>query len=124
MLLLATATDHTGRTPIGLDWGLLARAEGTLAFYMSVRSLEEITASLTALGRDPREPAILVERAGTTDERIIAGRLGDIAAAARAAGAQSPAVLITGPTVASASAPLGVRRVLGGAAATPLTVEA
>jgi len=124
MLLLATATDHTGRTPIGLDWGLLARAEGTLAFYMSVRSLEEITASLTALGRDPREPAILVERAGTTDERIIAGRLGDIAAAARAAGAQSPAVLITGPTVATASAPLGVRRVLAGAVATPLTVDA
>ena len=124
MLLLATATDHTGRTPSGLDWDLLARAEGTLAFYMGIRSLPEITASLTALGRDPREPAILVERAGTIDERIIAGHLGDIAAAARTAGAQSPAVLITGPTVASASAPLGMRRALAESAASPLLVDA
>ena len=47
-----------------------------LAFYMGVRALETVTASLTALGRDPREPAILVERVGGADERIIAGRLG------------------------------------------------
>ena len=115
LLVLATATDHTGRAAGGLDWGLLARAEGTLAFYMGVRALETITASLTALGRDRREPAILVERVGGADERIIAGRLGEIAAAARAAGAQSPAVLIVGPTVASATSPLTVRRMCAGA---------
>jgi len=111
MVLLATATDHTGRTSSALDWDLLARAEGTLVFYMGVRSLETVAASLTALGRDPREPAIVVERAGAPDERIIAARLGEIGAAVRAAGAQSPAVLITGPTVAAASAPLTTRRV-------------
>jgi uroporphyrin-III C-methyltransferase len=117
MLVFATATDHTGRAPSGLDWDLLARAEGTLVFYMGVRALETITASLTVLGRDPREPAILVERVGGPDERIIAGRLGEIAAAARAAGAASPAVLITGPTVATASAPLSVRRIAADVAA-------
>jgi siroheme synthase len=90
---------------------LLARAEGTLAFYMGVRGIETVTASLTALGRDAREPAILVERVGGPSERIIAARLGEIADAARAANAQSPAVLIVGPTVASASAPLSVRRI-------------
>jgi uroporphyrin-III C-methyltransferase len=111
MVLLATATDHTGRVATGLDWGLLARAEGTLAFYMGVHALETITASLTSLGRDPREPAILVEDAGTANERIIAGRLGEIAAVARRAGAAAPALLITGPTVAAASAPLSVRSV-------------
>ncbi len=109
MVLLASATDHTGRVSGSVDWGLLARAEGTLAFYMGVRALETVTASLTSLGRDPREPAILVERVGRPDERIIAGRLGEIAATARTAGAESPAVLITGPTVAVVSAPLTVR---------------
>lgn len=117
MLLLATATDHTGRMSADLDWGLLAHAEGTLAFYMGVRSLETVTASLVTLGRDPREPAILVERVGTPRERIIASRLNEIAAAARAAGAESPAVLITGPTVAAATAPLRVRRVPAGSLA-------
>lgn len=113
LLVLATATDHTGRTAGGLDWGLLAQAGGTLAFYMGVRALETVTASLTALGRDPREPAILVERVGGAQERIVAGRLGEIAAVARAAGAQSPAVLIVGPTVASATTPLTVPRRYG-----------
>jgi uroporphyrin-III C-methyltransferase len=117
MVVFATGTDHTGHHPVALDWDLLARVEGTLVFYMPVGSLAAITASLTALGRDPREPAILVERAGTGAERVIAGRLGGIAEDARAAGLASPAVLVTGPTVAAASVPLSVRRVLAGAGA-------
>src|SRR5436309_1463757 len=115
MLVLATGTDHTGRAPMALDWDILARVEGTLVFYMPVGSLEAITASLTARGRDRREPAILIERVGMPDERVISGRLGGIADEARAAGLASPAVLVTGPTVASASVPLGVRRMLAGA---------
>ena len=89
--------------PATLNWDVLARAEGTL-----VGGLDSITASLTSLGRDPREPAILVEHAGVAGERVIAGRLGEIADEARAAGVGPPAVLITGPTVALASVPLSV----------------
>jgi uroporphyrin-III C-methyltransferase len=110
-VVFATGTDQTGHRPSALDWDVLARAEGTLVFYMSVGALDSITASLTSLGRDPREPAILVEQAGVGGERVIAARLGEIAAQARAADVKSPAVLITGPTVAAASVPLTVRRV-------------
>lgn len=113
-MILVTGTDHTGHQPVTLDWDVLARAEGTLVFYMPVGALEAITASLTSLGRDAREPAIVIERAGVEGERVIAGRLGEIAEEARAAHVEPPAVLLTGPTVAGASIPLGVRRVLGG----------
>ena len=116
MLVFTTGTDHTGHLPAALDWDVLAHTEGTLVFYMPVGALDSITASLTSLGRDPREAAILVEHAGVAGERVIAGRLGDIAAEARAAGVESPAVLITGPTVAAASVPLTLRRVLNHAA--------
>src|SRR5205823_3046486 len=84
--------------------------EATLVFYMPVGSLRAITTSLTALGRDEREPAILLGRAGTAGERVLAGRLGQIAEDARAALFTSPAVLITGPTVAAASVPRPFRR--------------
>jgi uroporphyrin-III C-methyltransferase len=114
MIVFVTGTGHTGHCPATLDWDLLARAEGTLVFYMPVGALEAITASLTSLGRDPREPAIVIERAGVEGERVIAGRLGEVAEEARAAGVASPAVLLTGPTVAGASVPLSVRRVLAG----------
>ena len=64
-----------------------------------------------------------MERVGRPEERIIAARLGEIAAAARAAGAESPAILITGPTVAAASAPLSARRIPAGSA-TPVVPPA
>src|SRR6059036_1395181 len=84
MIVFATGTNQTGHHPATLDWDVLARVEGTLAFYMPVGAFDSITASLTSLGRDPREPAILVEQAGVDGERVIAARLGEIAAEARA----------------------------------------
>lgn len=108
-VVFATGSDHHGALP-ALDWEMLARTEGTLVFYMAVGALEAITSTLTALGRDAREPALLVERCGFVDERMVAGRLGDIAGRAHAAGVQAPALLLVGPTVAAASAPLAVTR--------------
>ena len=106
-LTLATGADRHGRLP-ALDWGALARSEGTLAFYMAVGALPAVTSSLTALGRDSREPAVVVERVGCPGERVVAGRLDDIAERARRAGVEAPAVLLVGPTVAAAAAPMVV----------------
>jgi uroporphyrin-III C-methyltransferase len=97
MVVLATGTDRTGIQPAALDWDVLVRTDATLAFYMIAGALTPITSTLTALGRDAREPAILVEGAGTVTERVLAGRLGEIAGLAREAGVESPAVMITGP---------------------------
>lgn len=108
-VVFATGSDQHGLLP-ALDWELLARTEGTLVFYMAVGALEVIAATLTALGRDAREPALVVERCGYPDEQMVAGRLGDIAERARRAGVQPPALLLVGPTVAGASAPLAVTR--------------
>jgi uroporphyrin-III C-methyltransferase len=111
-VVLSTGTTQAGTIPEALDWGFLARLDGTLAFYMPVASLDAITSALTALGRDPREPAVVVEAAGLPEERVIAARLSEIADRARAVGLRSPALFISGPTVASASVPHTVRRVL------------
>ncbi|HYE89574.1 MAG TPA: uroporphyrinogen-III C-methyltransferase [Terriglobales bacterium] len=109
-LVLATGTGESGTVPEALDWGFLARVEGTLVFYMPVAQLDAITAALTVLGRDHREPALVIEAAGRPEERVVAARLGVIAERARAAGIGSPALFLTGPTVAAASVPLAVRR--------------
>jgi uroporphyrin-III C-methyltransferase len=109
MLVFATGTDHAGRGALSLDWTVLAQTDATLVFYMPVNGLAAITTALTATGRDRREPAIVVERAGAADERVLAARLGDIAERACAAGVTSPALLIIGPTVGAASVPAAVR---------------
>ena len=108
-VVFATGSDQHGTLP-ELDWALLARTEGTLVFYMAVGAVGSITSTLTALGRDAREPALIVERCGFTDEQMVAGRLGDIAERAHRAGVRSPALLLIGPTVAAASAPITVAR--------------
>src|SRR2546427_12467248 len=51
MLVFATGTDHTGHLPAAPDWDVLARAQGTLVFYMPVGSLDSVTSSLASLGR-------------------------------------------------------------------------
>ena len=114
LVVFATGTDQTGRSPLALDWEALVRLDGTLVFYMAVRALETISGHLIALGRDAEEPALVVERAGMDGERFVAARLGDIADAARAADIAAPALLITGPTVEGAipSLPQALPRVL------------
>ncbi len=114
LVVLATGTDQSGQSPLDLDWEALARLDGTLVFYMAVRALETITSQLTALGRDPDEPALVVERAGMPGERLLTGRLADIVEVARAAEVTSPALLITGPTVSPPlrSTPEGMPRLL------------
>jgi uroporphyrin-III C-methyltransferase len=108
-LVLAAGNDTPGAVP-ALDWELLARAEGTLVFYVGVDAFGPITATLTALGRDTREPALIVERCGFADERVVAARLGDVAERARQVRIESPAVLLIGPTVGTASAPVALAR--------------
>ena len=92
-LVFASGSDQHGKLP-ELDWELLARTESTLVFYMAVGTMESITSTLTALGRDAREPALIVERCGFADEQMVAGRLGDIAERADRAGVRPPALLL------------------------------
>jgi uroporphyrin-III C-methyltransferase len=102
-VIFATGTDHRGGQPAALDWNALARVDGTLVFYMAVRGLDALLATLIGSGRDPGEPAMIVERVGTDGERVVTGRLHDLAALAGRARVMPPAVLIIGPTITAAA---------------------
>ena len=82
-----------------LDFAALAAFPGTLVFYMGVRQLELIARRLIDAGRPEDEPAMVVERGTLSDQRVIAGRLGTIAAQAAAAGVRPPALTVVGPVV-------------------------
>jgi uroporphyrin-III C-methyltransferase len=104
-VIFATGTDHRGRQPAALDWNALARADGTLVFYMAVGGLDALLTTLIESGRDPGEAAMIVERTGTEGQRVLTGRLRDMAALACRARVKPPAVLIIGPTIAAAARP-------------------
>jgi uroporphyrinogen III methyltransferase / synthase len=80
-----------------LDWKALAAFPGTLVFYMGVRQLPRIAASLIAAGRSAAEPAAVVERGTLPDQRAITGTLGTIAERVREADVRPPSITVIGP---------------------------
>jgi uroporphyrinogen III methyltransferase / synthase len=64
--------------------------------YMGVRQLPAITSQLIDAGRDPTEPAALIQRGTLPDQRIAAGTLSSIASVADAEGIKAPAIAVFG----------------------------
>lgn len=81
------------------DWERLAGLDHTLAIYMPVQRLADISRALISHGRAARTPAALVEHGTTARQRRISGTLADIAEHALAAQVGSPALLLVGEVV-------------------------
>lgn len=79
-----------------LDWEALARFPGTLVLYMGVKNLPLIAERLTAAGRDPAEPAAVVERGTYPDQRAVLDTLGGIAARVAEAAIRPPSITLIG----------------------------
>ncbi len=93
-------TGHTREGRLDVDFAALARHRGTLAVYMGIVSLPQLSDGLLAAGMDPRMPAALIERGGTAQHRMLRGTLGDLAARAQGWGSFGPALVLIGEAVA------------------------
>ena len=94
-----TGYDHTGAVPELVDWGKLAGGIPVLVFYMALAHLGEIAAKLIAAGRSADEPAAIVSRAATPEQRVVEAKLSEIAAAAGRDAIEPPAMLVVGEVV-------------------------
>lgn len=83
-----------------IDWPGLARFPGTLVFYMGVKRLPRIAASLIDGGRRADEPAAVVQSGTVGGQRVVSGTLGTIAELAAQAGIAAPAVTVVGGVAA------------------------
>src|SRR3954469_21414521 len=83
-----------------VDTDALAAFPGTLVFYMGVRTLPQIAKRLIAGGRNPDEPAAVVERGTLPDQRTIVGTLAQIATQAAGEQVRAPSITIVGPVAA------------------------
>lgn len=100
-LHLITAHGADDRLPEH-DWVALARAGGTLAVYMGVRTLPLLAARLLGAGMAADTSAIAVENATLAGERRVLGTLGGIAADVAEAGVTGPTLVLIGAVVAMA----------------------
>jgi uroporphyrinogen III methyltransferase/synthase len=95
----ATGHETDDKATGGIAWTELSRSAATLVLYMSVSKLDVVMERLVAAGRAATEPVALVERGTTSRQRVVVGTIGDIAARAREADIQPPALTIVGEVV-------------------------
>ena len=99
----AVVTGHEcGRGRDRVDWARLATAVDTLVVLMGVAALPRIARELIAHGRPPHTPVALVRWGTTAWQTVVAGRLDEVAARARAARVEPPVVIVIGDVVALA----------------------
>lgn len=97
-------TAHCQRSLNTLDWVDLSRERQTLAIYMGVSQLDELTTQLLAHGRAPNTPFALIENGSLPNQRTLTGVLDDLPTLAARHDLHSPAMLILGEVAALADA--------------------
>ncbi len=93
-------TGHGKNGPIDLDWNALIRPNQTVAIYMGLGHLEELTQAFVAHGADPDLPAAVIDNGARANQRVVTGTLRTIAANARAVALRGPTIIIVGTVVA------------------------
>jgi uroporphyrinogen III methyltransferase/synthase len=91
-----TGHEDPEKADSSLDWRALAAFPGTLVIYMGVRQLSAITGRLRDAGRDPGEPAAVIERGTMPGQRTVTGTLATIASVATEEGVRAPAIVVFG----------------------------
>jgi uroporphyrinogen III methyltransferase/synthase len=89
-----------GEEQPAIDWPALAAFPGTLVFYMGVRRLPEIAASLIAAGRPGTQAAAVVEAGTLPRQRTVSATLATIAETVAREGIRPPSITIVGPVAA------------------------
>ena len=79
------------------DYAALARAPGTLVFFMALRRLDAIVEGLVRGGKDPQTPAAVISRGTRPEQRVVVASLAEIAEAASEL--EPPALVVVGKVV-------------------------
>lgn len=92
-------TAHTSGSGLP-DISRLALLEGTLVFLMGLGQLPAIARELIAAGKPPETPAAVISGGNAAHPAVVRGPLCQIPDLARAAGIQTPAVIVVGEAAA------------------------
>ncbi|HEA14850.1 MAG TPA: uroporphyrinogen-III C-methyltransferase [Pseudoalteromonas prydzensis] len=89
-------TGHCKKDGQELDWQSLAKPNQTLAIYMGVIKSPHIQAQLLKHGRDADTPVAIIENGTRKNQRVVTGKLGELADLIERHSIISPALLIIG----------------------------
>jgi uroporphyrin-III C-methyltransferase/precorrin-2 dehydrogenase/sirohydrochlorin ferrochelatase len=96
----AGGNGRDGKLPADIDWSSVADPAVTTVVYMPTKTLPDLVANAVQAGLDPATPAVAIERATRTDERVIAGTIADLPARLAAEAPSGPVIVMIGRTLA------------------------
>jgi uroporphyrinogen III methyltransferase/synthase len=88
-----------GREQPDVDWGALARLDGTLVSFAGPRQLTKIIQSLLAHGRSPDESAAIIRHGTLLNQQTQTGTLQQLSELLKDDGVSAPGVLVVGKVV-------------------------
>lgn len=97
---LRLLTAQLGRGKQAPDWRAWARSSDTLAIYMALAQCATLSRELIRPGRDRATPVALVENASRPQQRVVLGRLDELAQLASTHELKSPTLVIVGAVAA------------------------
>lgn len=92
-------TGHLKEDDKDLDWGNLAKLQGTLVFLMGVANLNNITTSLVKHGKAKDTPVALINWGARSYQRVVTGTLDDIYDIVQREKIGSPSLIVIGGVV-------------------------
>lgn len=90
-----------GRTPVTKTDDLieLAKHRATMAIFLGVQRIDEVVQNLIAGGYPEDTPVAVVYKASWPEEKVVKGKLSDIASKVRAEGIKSTAIILVGDVI-------------------------
>jgi uroporphyrin-III C-methyltransferase/precorrin-2 dehydrogenase/sirohydrochlorin ferrochelatase len=92
-------TAHGKEGVLGLDWDVLLRPMQTVAVYMGLSSLKDLSEQFVARGADPNTPAAIIDNGTRPNQRVAVGTIATIDKIAKSASMQGPSMIIIGEVV-------------------------
>ena len=92
-------TGHSKDGQIDLDWKVLLQPRQTVAVYMGLKYLDELTRAFIANGAAPSLPVALIDNGTRPNQQVLTATLDTMAEKAAKAGVKGPAILIIGSVV-------------------------
>lgn len=96
---LVTGQEGKEKDESAIDWERLAQGNGTVVFYMGIKTLRRNMERLMQHGKSPLTPVALIRWGTLHKQRVLTGTVGDIADLADRSGFKPPAVTVVGEVV-------------------------
>ncbi len=98
-VLLLTGHEDPSKLRPSIDWESISKIQGTLVFYMGMKTLPLIVKRLLSYGKRPDTPAAVVHWGSIPLQKTVCSRLDKIVAEVKKSGITSPSILVVGDVV-------------------------